>query len=149
MAHFFTSSRFHHFHNFAPLRIQNFNIFRWLFRKISTKFAKFWKIRNILTKVNEISWNFLPLFKKDLKDFFGPKKILFFRLKYLKVRKKILGFLAGFSVKCVKPGKKILFSWRNLARLKYIKSQKKIFFQNFRAQREKFFNIYVIFLMIS
>ena len=112
----------------------------------------------------------LPLFKKDLKDFFGPKKILFFRLKYLKVGKKILPDLAGFSVKCVKAGKKSYFrdeishvlntlnrkknpfsKFSRAARnfFQYICHFLNDFLRKRRAQREIFFNIYVILLTIS
>ena len=100
----------------------------------NSKFAKFSKNRKKLQNFCEIQFLrsfllcILPLFKKDLKDFFGPKKILFFRLKYLKVKKRILPDLAGFSVKCFKLEKKSYFRDEVSRVLNTLNRKKKSFF---------------------
>ena len=99
--------------------------------------------------MHDFSLSELPLFKKDLKDFFGPKKILFFRLKYLKVKKKILPDLAGFSVKCVKLEKKSYFRDEISRVLNTLNREKKsfsFFLDIFARAARKFFQYICHFL---
>ena len=90
----------------------------------------------------------LPLFKKDIKDFFGKKYILFFRLKYLKVKKNILPDLAGFSVKCVKLEEKSYFRDEISRVLNTLNREKNpsFFSRYFRARSAKIFQYMCHFL---
>ena len=80
----------------------------------------------------------LPLFKKDLKDFFGPKKILFFRLKYLKVEKKSFQISQDFALNALNLEKKSFFRDEISHVLNTLNRLKKSFLKKARAARNFF-----------